>query len=63
MIMFRVYMSSCNVYVIIIYNLYVIISTATKSETRMTANVLKPDPNTIINGFKKTLFIRTKHNM
>ena len=63
MITFRVYMSSCNVYVIIIYNLYVIISTATKSETRMTANVLKPDPNTIINGLKKTLFIRTKHNM
>ena len=50
MIMFRVYMSSCNVYVIIIYNLYVIISTATKSETRMTASVLKPDPKTIIKG-------------
>ena len=32
-----------------------------KSETRMTANVLKQDPNT--ENFPNKLFISTKHNM
>jgi len=36
-------------------------SRSRKSETRMTANVLKQGPNT--SKAQRTLFIRTKHNM
>ena len=34
-----------------------------KSEIRMTASILKQDPNTFYKRFRITLFIRTKHNM